>query len=106
MPGECRLPSLNYERKNFRQIPAGGTPMSVSMNSSGVIVPADRPLPDDVVDEPSERRPGHDSPSRSRWALVVTCVAAFMVTLDALVVITALPAIRETLGVSLSTLQW
>jgi EmrB/QacA subfamily drug resistance transporter len=37
---------------------------------------------------------------------VVTCVAAFMVTLDALVVVTALPSIRQTLGASLSTLQW
>jgi EmrB/QacA subfamily drug resistance transporter len=42
----------------------------------------------------------------SRWALVVTCVAAFMVTLDALVVITALPAIRQSLGASLDSLQW
>jgi len=46
------------------------------------------------------------SQSKSRWALVVTCVAAFMVTLDALVVITALPAIRQSLGASLDSLQW
>jgi EmrB/QacA subfamily drug resistance transporter len=44
--------------------------------------------------------------SNARWALALTCVAAFMVTLDALVVVTALPAIRASLGASLDTLQW
>jgi EmrB/QacA subfamily drug resistance transporter len=42
----------------------------------------------------------------STWALILTCVAAFIVTLDALVVVTALPAIHRALGGSLDTLQW
>ena len=40
------------------------------------------------------------------WALALTPVAFFMVTLDALVVITALPSIHRDLGASLSTLEW
>jgi EmrB/QacA subfamily drug resistance transporter len=40
------------------------------------------------------------------WALALTSVAFFMVALDALVVITALPAIRNGLGGSLSSLEW
>src|SRR5262249_49903612 len=47
-------------------------------------------------------RPG---PSR-QCALVLTSVAFFMVALDALVVITALPAIHRDLGGSVSTLEW
>ena len=40
------------------------------------------------------------------WTLGVTAIAFFMVNLDALVVITALPSIRRELGVSLTTLEW
>jgi len=40
------------------------------------------------------------------WALALAPVAFFMVTLDALVVITALPSIHRDLGASLSTLEW
>jgi EmrB/QacA subfamily drug resistance transporter len=40
------------------------------------------------------------------WALALTSVAFFMVALDALVVITALPAIRNDFGGSLSSLEW
>jgi len=40
------------------------------------------------------------------WALALTSVAFFMTALDALVVITALPAIHAGLGGSLSTLEW
>jgi EmrB/QacA subfamily drug resistance transporter len=43
---------------------------------------------------------------KPRWALALTCIASFMVTLDSLVVVTALPAIRQTLNVSLELLQW
>src|SRR5262249_34973798 len=42
----------------------------------------------------------------ARWALALTPIAFLMVTLDALVVITALPAIHRDLGASLSTLEW
>src|SRR5262245_51933032 len=43
---------------------------------------------------------------RLKWTLALTSAAFFMVNLDALVVITALPAIRRELGVGLATLQW
>ncbi|HEY3007864.1 MAG TPA: MFS transporter [Micromonosporaceae bacterium] len=41
-----------------------------------------------------------------RWALALTGVSFFMVTLDALVVITALPAVGRNLGAGISTLEW
>ena len=47
----------------------------------------------------SDRRAG-------AWALALTSMGAFMVSLDTLVVITALPAIHHDVGGSLSTLQW
>src|SRR5512142_1068687 len=40
------------------------------------------------------------------WTLAVTSVAVFMVTLDNLVVTTALPVIRRDLHAGLSGLQW
>jgi EmrB/QacA subfamily drug resistance transporter len=40
------------------------------------------------------------------WTLALTSVAFFMVALDTLVVVTALPAIRRELHASLTTLQW
>ena len=40
------------------------------------------------------------------WTLALTSVAFLMVTLDALVVVTALPAIHRDLGGSISTLEW
>jgi EmrB/QacA subfamily drug resistance transporter len=40
------------------------------------------------------------------WALALTSVAFFMTALDALVVVTALPAIHASLGGSVSTLEW
>lgn len=51
---------------------------------------------------------GQSSPRRHSpaWALGLTSVAFFMVALDALVVITALPAMQRDLGGSLSNLQW
>jgi len=47
-----------------------------------------------------------DHPSPRVWALALTSVAFFMVALDSLVVITALPSMQRTLHASLSTLQW
>ena len=44
--------------------------------------------------------------SRRIWTLGLTSVAFFMVALDTLVVVTALPAIHRDLGGSLSTLEW
>src|SRR4051812_13183042 len=40
------------------------------------------------------------------WTLAITSVAVFMVTLDNLVVTTAIPVIRQDLHASLSGLQW
>ena len=40
------------------------------------------------------------------WALALTSVAFFMTALDALVVVTALPAIHASLGGSVGTLEW
>ncbi len=49
---------------------------------------------------------GPRSRPRPGWALALTSVAFFMVALDALVVITALPAIGRDLGGGISTLEW
>ncbi len=48
------------------------------------------------------------APTRPRpaWTLVLTAIAFFMVALDSLVVVTALPAIHRELGASLATLEW
>src|SRR3954462_9045161 len=43
---------------------------------------------------------------RSRITLAIASVAIFMVTLDNLVVTTALPSIRRDLGASLEDLEW
>jgi MFS family permease len=40
------------------------------------------------------------------WTLALTSIAFFMVALDSLVVITALPAMQRDLGARLSTLEW
>jgi EmrB/QacA subfamily drug resistance transporter len=44
--------------------------------------------------------------SSGRWTVALTSLAFFIVALDALVVITALPAMHRNLGASLSTLEW
>ncbi|WP_329614462.1 MFS transporter [Streptomyces brevispora] len=44
--------------------------------------------------------------SQAVWALVITSVAGFMAALDNLVVTTALPSIRESLGGELGELEW
>src|SRR5438876_5871947 len=46
------------------------------------------------------------APPRLRWILALTSTAFFMVVLDALVVITALPRMQRDLHVDLETLQW
>src|SRR5512137_561952 len=40
------------------------------------------------------------------WTFVVTSIAVFMVSLDNLVVTTALPVIKAELGAGLSSLEW
>jgi EmrB/QacA subfamily drug resistance transporter len=44
--------------------------------------------------------------ARRIWTLTLTSVAFFMVSLDALVLVTALPAIHRDLGGSIATLEW
>jgi EmrB/QacA subfamily drug resistance transporter len=44
--------------------------------------------------------------TRILWTFAITTVALFMVTLDNLVVTTALPVIRSDLGASLTDLEW
>ncbi len=46
------------------------------------------------------------APGRSRWLLVVCCVAQFMVILDLSIVNVALPSIQSSLGFSSADLQW
>src|SRR5258706_228594 len=48
----------------------------------------------------------HETTGSRPWTLALTSVAFFMVVLDSLVVITALPAIRREFGASLAALQW
>jgi EmrB/QacA subfamily drug resistance transporter len=52
------------------------------------------------------KHPGRDSRFRLGWTLALTSLAFFIVGLDALVVVTALPAIHRDLGASLDSLQW
>ena len=47
-----------------------------------------------------------EQPSSRIWALILTSAAFFMVALDSLVVIAALPAIHRGLGASIATLEW
>src|SRR4051794_20847660 len=49
---------------------------------------------------------GRGMTPKALWALAITSVAVFMVTLDNLVVTTAIPVIRQDLHAGLSGLQW
>jgi EmrB/QacA subfamily drug resistance transporter len=51
-------------------------------------------------------RPGAAAPAGRLVTVLLTSVAYFMVTLDSLVVVTALPAIHRQLGGGVATLQW
>src|SRR3954464_14839527 len=44
--------------------------------------------------------------TRTIWTFAITSIALFMVTLDNLVVSTALPVIRKDLNASISQLEW
>src|SRR5947209_8392793 len=44
--------------------------------------------------------------SRTGWTLALVSAALFMVTLDNLVVTTALPSIRAELGAGIDSLEW
>ena len=43
---------------------------------------------------------------RALWTFAITSIALFMVTLDNLVVTTAIPVIRTDLDASLESLEW
>jgi MFS family permease len=49
---------------------------------------------------------GNTTASTRTWALAVICIAQFVVVLDATIVTTALPAIRQALGFSDAGLPW
>lgn len=49
---------------------------------------------------------GEPDLTKGRWTLVLTATASIMVALDLLVVSTALPVMRDDLGVALDRLQW
>jgi EmrB/QacA subfamily drug resistance transporter len=51
-------------------------------------------------------RPGPDGMASLPLTILLTGVAFFMVTLDSLVVVTALPSIHRSLGGDVATLQW
>lgn len=55
---------------------------------------------------PGDARQAASRPGQRRWALALTSVSFFMVALDSLVVITALPAIQAGLHASVATLDW
>src|SRR3984885_11378618 len=60
------------------------------------------------LDRRTTGRTGHPDPEISGGVLTVllTSVAYFMVALDALVVVTALPSMHRGLGGGIGTLQW
>src|ERR671937_3201868 len=52
------------------------------------------------------RRKEMTARSRTLWTFAITSIALFMVTLDNLVVSTAIPVIRRDLNATLSQLEW
>ena len=49
---------------------------------------------------------GNTTLRKQTWAIALICLAQFVVVLDATIVVTALPAIRQALGFSDAGLQW
>ncbi|GAA2079356.1 DHA2 family efflux MFS transporter permease subunit [Actinomadura alba] len=47
-----------------------------------------------------------DAPQRQRWTVVIVSIVSFMVGLDVLVLMTALPTIREELGADAAGIGW
>src|SRR3954466_14525821 len=77
--------------------------------------PTLHPRREPIADEPAGVPPaaaldaagtGKGMSPKARWALAITSIAVFMVTLDNLVVTTAIPVLREDLHATLSGLQW
>src|SRR3954453_18247176 len=59
-----------------------------------------------AVAAPDAAGTGQGMTPKALWTLAITSLAVFMVTLDNLVVTTAIPGIREALKGSPSGLQW
>jgi EmrB/QacA subfamily drug resistance transporter len=59
-----------------------------------------------IITGPVERLASDEARPRLGWVVGLTSTAYFMVVLDALVVITALPRMQRDLHVGLSSLQW
>src|SRR4029453_15785613 len=85
-----------------QRIPPGAlpTPWPPGPLPGGADMAAIEPIP--------TRQPpaGSGRPAGPRWGVVLASVGFFMVALDALVVITALPAIGRDLGGGMATLEW
>src|SRR5215210_7262009 len=77
--------TLHARTEQFAGEPAGVVPAAVASDVTGT---------------------RHAMSPKARWALAITSIAVFMVTLDNLVVTTAIPVLREDLHASLSGLQW
>src|SRR3954449_5679949 len=70
---------------------------------------SERSLPSSPITTRSKEMtlsPSASTKPRAGWTFVIVSVALFMVTLDNLVVSTALPTIRVDLGASLESLEW
>jgi EmrB/QacA subfamily drug resistance transporter len=59
-----------------------------------------------LLEEPMTNTPSTSTPAQLRWVLGLTSTAYFMVVLDSLVVITALPRMQRDLHADLASLQW
>src|SRR5207249_3920059 len=60
----------------------------------------------DLLSDYSQRRRMVKTKTRTLWTFAITSLALFMVTLDNLVVTTALPVIRRDLHATLQGLEW
>ena len=75
---------------------------SAPLGPNGSAMSVDAPAPPQAAPP----QPDATGSSRSRWILVVCCVAQFMVILDLSIVNVALPSIQDGLGFSSADLQW
>src|SRR4051794_39601249 len=77
--------------------------------TDAVLPPHNEPFAREPASVPDAVAPdvtGRGMTPKARWALAITSMAVFMVTLDNLVVTTAIPVLREDLHATLSGLQW
>ncbi len=79
--------------------------MELTSQASASVTQPSRQETESSPDLARETRPGRRAASPG-LVLALTAVSFFMVSLDALVVVTALPAIHQSLGGSIGTLDW